>query len=171
MKRITDFFDKHKEALSYLFFGVMTTLVNFVAFLLLCLVMSERLYLVANAIAWAVAVIFAYITNKLFVFASKSFAPRVLAKEIPEFVGARVFSFAIEELGLWLMVDILGFSEFKPQILGIVISGQLIAKMILAIIVIVLNYFFSKFIIFHSKKPTEPSPCEKADDSEELSRA
>ena len=84
---------------------------------------------------------------------------------------SNTFSFAIEELGLWLMVDILGFSEFKPQILGIVISGQLIAKMILAIIVIVLNYFFSKFIIFHSKKPTEPSPCEKADDSEEISRA
>ena len=161
MKKITDFVKKHNGVLSYLLFGVMTTLVNFIVFWLLCLLMSENLYLVANAIAWAAAVIFAYVTNKLFVFSSKSWSAGVLAKEIPQFVGARVFSFAIEEAGLWLMVDMLNFKDITISFFAIHISGQLIAKMILAVIVIVLNYFFSKFIIFHSKTDTEGKGCER----------
>lgn len=167
MKKIIELFRKHREAISYLFFGVLTTVVNFIAFWLLCLWMSDELYLVANAIAWAVAVVFAYITNKIFVFSSKSFAFSTLIREIPEFVGARVFSFVIEELGLWFMVDILGFSQFHPEIFGIVISGQFIVKVILAVVVIVLNYFFSKFIIFHSKKSNVKCEEESSDNPEE----
>lgn len=152
MKRIKDLFQKHKELLMYLIFGVLTTLVNFVAFAVFDVVLGAENYLISNAIAWIISVIFAYITNKLFVFESKSFALKVFAREFGEFLVARIFSFAVEEFGMWLFVDALGFKEFAMEILGISISGQMIAKVILAVIVVIMNYFFSKFIIFKNKK-------------------
>ncbi len=155
MNKIASLFKKYSEVISYLFFGVLTTLVNFVVFWACGLLLSEELYLVSNAIAWIAAVIFAYITNKLFVFQSKSWALKVIISEIPEFLGARVFSFLIEEAGLWLLVDILSMGKISFSLLGIGVSGQMIAKIILAVIVVILNYFFSKFIIF--KKKTEQS--------------
>lgn len=164
IEKIKALFNKYRELISYLFFGVMTTLVNFVAFWLFGLVLKEELYLVSNALAWVVAVVFAYVTNKLFVFESKSWVPKILVKEIPEFVGARVFSFLIEEAGLWLMVDIMKMGLISWQIGFITIngnpieiSGQMIAKIILAVIVVILNYFFSKFIIFKKKKDIAPN--------------
>lgn len=155
MNKIVSLFKKHAEVISYLFFGVMTTLVNFIVFWLFGLILSPELYLVSNAIAWVAAVIFAYITNKLFVFSSKSWALKVIISEIPKFLGARVFSFLIEEAGLWLMVDILGMGELMFSPLAIDISGQMIAKIILAVIVVILNYFFSKLIIFKKKSEKE----------------
>ena len=155
MSKIKDLFLKYKEIIVYLVFGVLTTLVNFVAYFLFGLVISEELYLVTNIIAWAIAVAFAYVTNKLFVFTSKSFAPRVLVREIPEFVGARVFSLGVEELGLWLLVDICGLSGVSFTLLGLTFTGSFIAKVILAVVVIIMNYFFSKFIIFKKKEEKE----------------
>jgi putative flippase GtrA len=72
-----------------------------------------------------------------------------------EFLLARVFSFLVEEAGLWLLVDILGFDSFSFKIIGITITGALIAKVILAVVVIILNYFFSKFIIFKKDKESK----------------
>lgn len=136
----------------YILFGVLTTLVNFIAFWLFDMVLGAKLYLITNGIAWIISVLFAYITNKLYVFQSKSFAPKILVKEFSEFLVARVFSFIVEELGMWLFVDIMGFNEFSLNLLSVDISGQLIAKGFLAVIVVIMNYFFSKFIIFAKKK-------------------
>lgn len=137
---------KYKEIILYIIFGGLTTLVNFVAFWLI-----ERLgvnYLINNAISWIIAVAFAFVTNKLFVFESKSLAPKILFKEGIEFLGARVLSFIIEEGGLWLFVDVLGMKTLSFNLLNQTITGAFIAKIILAVIVVILNYFFSKFIIF-----------------------
>ncbi len=152
MKMISKLYNKYKEAILYIVFGVLTTLVNFAAFWLCSKILGEKLYLVSNAIAWIISVIFAYITNKLFVFESKSFKFKVLAKEITSFVVARLFSFGVEELGIWIFVDVLNFGEKAIAILGITITGQMVAKIILAVIVVIMNYFFSKFIIFDNKK-------------------
>ena len=149
MKKIDQ---KHKELLLYLVFGVLTTLVNFVAFAGFNKLLGQQAYLVSNAIAWIISVVFAYVTNKQFVFASKSFSPKVLAREFGEFLLARVFSFGVEEAGMWLFVDALGFRTMAWQLLGISVSGQMIAKVILAVIVVIMNYFFSKFIIFKKEK-------------------
>ena len=92
--------------------------------------------------------VFAYVTNKLWVFESKSWKFRVLLKEVPEFFAARVFSLCVEEGGLWLFVDKLGFDKFSFSLFGFEVTGKLIAKVLLAVIVVILNYFFSKFIIF-----------------------
>ena len=109
---IKNLFNKYKEIISYLFFGVMTTLVNFVSFWAFNKILGESLYLISNVIAWVISVVFAYVTNKLWVFESKSWKFRVLLKEVPEFFAARVFSLCVEESGLWLFVDKLGFDKF-----------------------------------------------------------
>lgn len=151
MMKIKDLLYKYKELITYVIFGGLTTLVNFVAFYVVTQILGEELYLLNNAIAWVVSVVFAYVTNKLFVFESKSWNLKLVAKESVEFVGARIFSFLIEEGGMLLFVSVLGFGEISFNIFGFTITGQLIAKLILAVVVVIMNYFFSKFIIFRKK--------------------
>lgn len=152
MTKIKEMVLKYKELLLYLVFGVLTTLVNFAVFWVFTKILGEELYLINNAIAWVAGVAFAFVTNKLFVFESKSWGVKTIGKELPEFVGARLFSFGVEEGGMWLLVDILHFNEKSLTLFGFTISGQIIAKLALAVIVVILNYFFSKFIIFKKKK-------------------
>lgn len=144
---------KYKEILLYFVFGVATTCVNFAAFWGLEHIHGggDYSYLVNNVIAWLIAVVFAYVTNKLFVFQARSWALSVVLKEILEFFGARVFSLAVEEAGLWLFVEKLHFDRLSCAVFGFSLSGELIAKLALAVIVVVLNYFFSKFVIFRKK--------------------
>lgn len=157
MKTINRLYNKYKEVILYVIFGILTTLVNFATFWLFTKILGEKLYLLNNAIAWIISVIFAYITNKLFVFDSKSFNIKILIKEITSFVVARLFSFGIEELGIWLFVDILNFGKRAVTIFGLTITGQMVAKVLLAVIVVIMNYFFSKFIIFTKEKDNNKS--------------
>lgn len=143
--------EKYKELIVYVFFGAVTTLVNFVVFKLCNAAFGEDLHLVSNVIAWVAAVIVAYITNKLWVFESKSWAPPVLRREIPTFVGARVFSLVIEELGLWLTIDMLHFDRFSFDVFGFTIGGLDICKVTLQVVVLLSNYIFSKLVIFKKK--------------------
>lgn len=141
----------NRETVSYLFFGVLTTVVNYGVFALILHFFGPESTLIANGAAFVAAVTFAYVTNKLFVFESKSWAKEVLARELPSFVGARLFSFAFEELGLlvcmWLQVE--RFSLFG-------LNGILIAKIVLSFVVVVLNYFFSKCFIFKKSGGDKP---------------
>lgn len=134
-----------REVFFYLFFGVLTTVVN-----LLTLAFFNKFVdiMISNVIAWVAAVIFAYVTNKLFVFESKSWKPNVIAKEIPSFAGARVLTLGIEEVGLLVMVKWLHLDV--PLTIGPV-GGEIIIKGILAVIVVLLNYVFSKMLIFKKK--------------------
>lgn len=147
----------NKETILYVAFGVLTTLVNFAAFKLFDLLFTSLftvdLTLLTNAVAWVLAVIFAYVTNKLFVFESKSWKGEVLKKEMPAFAGARLFSLGVEELGLLIFVTILKFDRFKLNVFGLFdIGGKMLVKISLAVIVVVLNYFFSKLVIFRKKE-------------------
>lgn len=152
MNMIKNLITKYKELIVYAVFGVCTTLVNFVTYKLFNMILSDKLYLVSNIVAWLVSVIFAYVTNKLFVFESKSWEIKLVAKEVSSFFAARIFSFVVEEAGLFLLVDLLKMKEISLTVLGIAISGNMIAKVILAFIVVVLNYFFSKLIVFRKKE-------------------
>lgn len=142
---------RYREPLMYLFFGVVTTVLNLLVFKLCNLLLGDALYLVSNVIAWAAAVITAYVTNKLWVFESKSWAPTVLAREIPAFAGARVFSLLIEEAGLFLTIDLLGWDRWSLSLLFFTVGGQMICKFLMQVIVVILNYVFSKLIIFKKK--------------------
>lgn len=143
---------KYKELITYGVFGVATTVVNFGTFKLADVILGSELYLFSNVIAWVVCVIFAYITNKLWVFESKSLKLEVVMKELVSFFAARGFSFIIEEGGLFLLVDIAGLSDYTLQLLGFGISGTMISKMIVGLIVVIINYFFSKLVIFRKDK-------------------
>ena len=151
MTKIKELIVKYKELLLYLVFGVLTTLVNLATFWVFTKILGEELYLINNAIAWVAGVVFAFVTNKLFVFESKSWKGKTAGKELVEFVGARLFSFGVEEGGMWLFVDLLSFGEKTFTVFNISISGQVVAKIIIGIIVVIINYFFSKFIIFKNK--------------------
>lgn len=161
MDKIKKFFKKivNKETVLYIVFGVLTTLVNFAAFKLFTMLFNRLVPAqlgvhISNVLAWILAVTFAYITNKLFVFESKSWSGKVLVKEIPSFVAARLFSLGVEELGLVFFVNLLHFDQksFNIPMINFDLSGEMTAKVILAVVVVILNYFFSKLVIFKKKK-------------------
>ena len=135
---------KYREIVLYLVFGVLTTLVNFVVYypLINLVHVSESfapVYLqIVNTVAWAASVAFAFVTNKKYVFDSKAKDKKTLWREIPSFVGARVFSLLVEAAILGIFVSWLGFSEN-------------IFKLVAAVFVVIMNYFFSKFLIFIKK--------------------
>ena len=141
----------NKELVSYLVFGVLTTLVSIVTFEVANLILGQDLYLLSNIISWIFAVTFAFVTNKLWVFESKSWAVAVIRPEIIAFVAARLFSLLLEEAGLYLLIDILSLGTFSSAIFGFTLTGTLISKLIMQVIVVVANYIFSKFIIFKKK--------------------
>ena len=148
MNRLKALYLKHKEIILYIFFGALTTLVSIASFWLFDLILTTKLHLISNLLSWIITVIFAFVMNKLFVFESKSWRGATLAREATEFLGARIFSLIVEELGMLLLVDLCGFKNIALNLFGFDISGALIAKAILSVVVIILNYFFSKFIIF-----------------------
>lgn len=149
---IKKLFLKYKELISYVFFGVLATIVSILSFKLFDVLLGPQLYLLSNVISWIITVIFAYFTNKIWVFESKSWKANVLVKEIVSFFGARVFSLVVEEAGLWLMIDQMDMGGISWDILAFSISGNMIAKIIMQVVVVILNYVFSKLIIFKKKK-------------------
>ena len=119
-----------REIISYLIFGVLTTLVNFVFYWLFTDIIGIY-YITSNVIA--------YITNKLFVFESKSWDIKLVIKEVIAFGAARVLSLLFET----------GFLALTVEILGV---PKLIAKVIAAVFVVIINYVASKLFIFKKKK-------------------
>ncbi|MCI9541639.1 MAG: GtrA family protein [Lachnospiraceae bacterium] len=126
-----------RETVSYLFFGVLTTIVNYGVYEI-CKWLSIH-YTASTIIAWILAVAFAYLTNKWFVFESKSFKKAVLLREIPSFVGCRLFSGLCD----------LGFMVLAVEFLSIHDS---IAKLLSNVFVVIINYIFSKLFIFRKSK-------------------
>ncbi|MDX5667183.1 GtrA family protein, partial [Clostridioides difficile] len=115
-----------------------TTLVNIVSYLFFTRVILFN-FMVANALAWILAVLFAYVTNKFFVFESKRIEIKFLFKEFLSFVSFRLLSGVVEMLIMYVMIDLLFVND-------------VIVKVFTNIVVIVLNYLFSKMIIFKNKK-------------------
>jgi putative flippase GtrA len=138
MKKISELWNKHKELLLYVLFGGLTTLVNFVTFWLCSLVLGEDLYLISNAIAWIVSVLFAYFTNKLFVFESRGGA---WVQEGLKFFGARIFSGLLE---IFLPTALFALGLKMPLL---TVEGG-VAKALVSVLIIVLNYVTSKLFVF-----------------------
>ncbi len=135
------------EIFRYLLFGGLTTIVSIGSYFAFSEALSvngeisQMGVLVANLFSWILAVAFAYITNKLFVFESKSFKKEVLLREITSFVGARVFSLVVEDA--WLLAAVgLGMNDKLAKVIG-------------QVIVVVINYIFSKLFIFKKEKQNE----------------
>lgn len=134
MRIFRDFLLKYKGLLSYLFFGFLTTLVNFLVYFPLYNWFSLSAA-VSNAIAWLLAVLFAYLTNKPFVFDSRDWSVATVIPEATKFIGCRIGTGLLETLFLWLLVDWYAY------------DGNWV-KIIISILVVVLNYISSKWLVF-----------------------
>ena len=137
----------NRETILYLIFGVGTTIVNFLSFFVAIKCLGIQRNVLANIISFILATTFAFLTNKQWVFQSSDWSRKRVLKEFTSFCGARVFSFIIEAAGLFVCVNIAGVGER--------IGGErevYLIKIILAFLVVILNYIFSKLFIFrHSK--------------------
>ena len=144
MKKIKELIFKFREQISYLFFGVMTTGVNWVVYAVLMLLPGVNVE-VANAVAGVVAILFAYVTNRIFVFESTSRNKKDIMMEFLRFLGGRAVTFVIEVVG----VPGLYYLGLNQGLLGV--EGAW-AKIIVSVVVIVLNYVFSKLFVFKKEK-------------------
>ena len=142
MKKIWELYKKHREVISYLFWGGVAFFLSMILFWVFNskLGMGEVL---ANTIDWIIVVIFAFFTNKLFVFRSKTGSAAGLGKEFISFIIARLFTLVLEDAIIWLGCKKLGFDSEL---------GSLVVKLIGQMVVIVTNYVLSKLWIFKGKK-------------------
>ncbi len=141
---INDMLTKYREAVLYVICGGFTTLVTWFTYAVFVWIGLELN--VSNILSWICGVSFAFVVNKWFVFESKSLENVTIAKELSMFVGARIFTGVIA----WILFPILLAVGLNQTILG---TEGLLAKIIVSIIEIALNWIFSKYMIF--KKKTE----------------
>ncbi len=127
-------YGRYKEIIAYLFFGVCTTLVNIISYY----ICARRLgfsTVAATVAAWIAAVVFAYVTNKLFVFGSQSWDRKVIAKEAFSFFACRAATGVLDVAIMYIGVDVWGFFDVGVKVFS-------------NVLVIILNYAASKIIIF-----------------------
>ena len=137
VEKIREILVKYRDVLVYLIFGGLTTAVNCVVYLP-CHYFLHFSASVSTVIAWVAAVAFAFLTNKPFVFQSHDWSAATVLRELGGFVGCRIGSGVLETLILFVTVDLLHMN-------GIV------WKVAASILVIILNYFASKFLVFRKK--------------------
>lgn len=139
MKKLYDkcknLYVQYKEIINYLIFGGLTFMVSMLTYYL-CRIAFD--YVVSNFISWVAAVLFAYITNKAFVFESKTETKLLLIQEFILFVASRIFTLLLETFIMYIMIDWLHIND-------------MIVKVIAQIIIILTNYILSKLIIFKNK--------------------
>jgi len=123
----------NRETVSYLIFGVLTTAVDWLVYPVMR--WFDHSVAVSTAIAWAVAVLFAFVTNKLFVFRSFTLRPDKLGKEFVSFVSCRALTGLFTVLAMVFIADVMGWNEW-------------LGKVAVSAISLVLNYIFSKLFIF-----------------------
>lgn len=138
MERIKKLYLEYKEVIHYLFFGGCATIVNFISYYIPSNLLGMDA-IISNIIAWVISVLFAYVTNKLFVFESETKNLKEFIMEMFSFIFARVFTGALCDVGIFaLMINVLHVND-------------IISKIITQILVVILNYLFSKLIIFRKK--------------------
>ena len=144
-----DFYKKHQETVLYLIVGGLTTIVNWGTYAVLVQIGVE--INISNIISWIAGVTFAFVMNKWFVFESKCLAPVVVLRELGSFFAARIVTGVIA-IVLFPIVYALGMDQTILEIDGFV------AKMFTTIIEVILNWIFSKYLIFDlTKKRNGPS--------------
>lgn len=143
----------NREVLSYLLFGALTTVVSLFTFWLpdrlfsaVCypgvlhyLLHSEKnfAYVESNIISWICAVTFAFVTNKLFVFESKAKDKKTVLRELSSFVGGRLTTLLVDTALMFLLVTVLSV-------------GEMLSKVLVQVVIVILNYFISKLLVFRN---------------------
>lgn len=124
---------KHQELVNYLIIGVLTTIVSIISYYVFRIFINN--YIICTIISWIISVLFAYVTNRIIVFKSKD---KNIIKEFISFVVSRLLSLGIEIISMALLVDLLSINDK-------------ISKIVVQIIIILLNYIFSKLFVFKRK--------------------
>ncbi len=135
--KISALIEKYRGILLYLFFGVFTTVINYLVYLP-CYNYFGLSATVSNILAWAASVVFAFLTNKPFVFKSHDWSAKILWPELTKFVGTRLGSGILETATIFVMVDLLHW------------NGNVI-KLAVSVLVIIINYVGSKLLVFRKK--------------------
>lgn len=140
MKKLIKLYKKHEEIINYLIVGVLTTIVSLGLYYLCVFTVlnpKDALQLqIANIISWIGAVIFAYVTNRIFVFKSKNSNKK---KEFAGFVSSRIVTLIMDMTIMFVMVTLLHLNDK-------------IAKLVVQVVVTIMNYILSKLFVFKNKK-------------------
>lgn len=131
-------FEKYRDVIPYLFFGACTTLINVVVYWLAAHAVGLSV-MVSTVLAWIVAVLFAYFTNRRWVFHSEAVTARDKMKELVSFFACRLFTGLVDWACMYVFVDLLHFND-------------LVIKILANVVVIILNYIGSKFFVFSKRK-------------------
>lgn len=131
-------YKKYKEIILYLFFGGLTFLVSVGSYVFFEFVTGMS-PLIANIFSWILAVSFAYITNRIWVFTDIAHGVQKVIKEVCAFFGGRVVTLIIEEAILFFGISVLNFESVVVKVIG-------------QIVVIISNYFISKILVFTNRK-------------------
>lgn len=146
MKKLWDFgwdmYRKHEEGINYLIFGFLAFVLNYILYFLFADAMQMH-YMAATVLSWVLTVVFAYWTNRCFVFKSTNKDKQSVGKEFLSFIGARVATEVLEVVLMYLLVDCAG-------------TNDKISKLICQILVILANYVLSKIWIFKSEEDSKP---------------
>ncbi len=134
LKIFSPFYQKHKEVLLYLFFGGCTFIISIGSFAILntSLEINE---LIANVISWILAVVFAFFTNRTWVFQKKADSASAFGKQFLSFVSTRIVTLLIEESTIFVFITVMGLNSIA-------------VKVVAQVVVIILNYVFSKVFVF-----------------------
>lgn len=141
-KIIKGLYLEYKEVINYLIFGVLAMIVNFVSYYIFAKMLNLD-EVISSGLSWFCSVLFAYITNKLFVFESKTDTLKAFFIEMISFFLARIISGALCDVGTFaLMVKVFHIND-------------IFSKIVTQVMVVIVNYLFSKLIIFRKKKETK----------------
>lgn len=136
-----DMYRKYEEGISYLFWGGVAFVLSMVLFYIFANIMmlDEQ---IANIFTWIICVIFAYLTNRTFVFKSKTTGAKAVTKEFVDFTAARLATLVLENAVLFVCIDLFLWHNMLAKLLG-------------QFLVIVSNYVLSKLWIFKKKDSNE----------------
>ncbi len=144
-RMIKNLYKKYEEIISYLFFGFLTTIVSFGTYLIFAnLFFPEKTDLdiqIANVLSWVCAVTFAYITNRIWVFKSKTKGNAQL-KEMFNFISARIASLLVDMVMMYILYSVIHMNDT-------------VAKIIVQVVIVIMNYVLSKVIIFKKVDETK----------------
>ena len=130
---------EYKEIINYLVFGVLTTVVSFVSYFIFAKLLKID-EVVSSGLSWFCSVLFAYITNRIFVFESTANTKKAFLKELVSFFMARIASGILCDVGTFaIMVKVLNIND-------------VVSKIVTQVMVVIVNYVFSKFIVFKKNK-------------------
>ena len=137
LRRFGPLWQKYREVLLYLFFGGLTTIVSIGSYALLVLAGLDPL--IANIISWVLAVLFAFATNRIWVFRAPTSGAGAFVKQMASFFGGRVFTLVVEEAILYVFITRLG-------------ANSILVKVAAQVMVVILNYIISKLLVFRKKR-------------------